>query len=221
MLRLELPGADVRMLTGMVPDELGKRLFALLSSTFASESRKHVEFTQDDESATSATKAYKLSRKTLVLVAADELDALKLVIPSIWGKNVTVMPFTADIQELRLAIEALTGKRFNICLANYYNTGADSIAWHSDTEERGSTSCIASVSLGASRMFHFRAIPSSPQAAKTEPIVASLELEHGSLLVMGEGCQETYQHALPRQKECHAPRLNLTFRLFDAKRYES
>jgi hypothetical protein len=191
MMRLELPGADVQVLPRMVPDELGKRLFAALSAAFASESRKQVSL----ESAASGTTTYKLSRKTLVLVDAAELEALQLVIPAIWGKDVTVMPFTADVQELRIAIEALTGKRFNICLANYYNTGADAIGWHSDQEERGSTSCIASVSLGATRKFCFRVIPVSAEAAKAQPLAASLDLEHGSLLVMGEGCQETYQHS--------------------------
>ena len=36
----------------------------------------------------------------------------------------------------------------------------------------------------------------------------SLLLEHGSLIVMGEGCQEHYQHALPVDKQCKTPRLN-------------
>jgi hypothetical protein len=211
MIRIDLPRADVCLLPDMVPIDLGKRLFRDLSILFAAESRKKV---------TVASAPYTLSRKTLVLVDAEQLDALALVVPAIWGKDVTIAPLTGDALELRRAIEARTGKTFNICLANYYNTGNDVIHWHSDHEERGSTSCIASVSLGAPRPFQFRAIPTSPEMAKSQPILASPVLEHGSLLIMGEGCQEHYQHALPRDKTCHAPRLNLTFRLFDASRYQ-
>lgn len=216
MIRINLANADVRLMPRMVPTALGLRLFHDMSVIFAGETRKSVELLG---AGADHHHAYKLSRKTLVLVDAEQLDAFKLVVPAIWGKGVTVAPFSPDMQQLRLEVEAITGKAFNICLANYYNTGSSTIAFHSDTEERGSTSCIASVSLGAERVFQIRAIPASPEAAKEATILASLGLEHGSLLVMGRGCQENYQHSLPRDKDCHSPRLNLTFRLFDVERY--
>jgi hypothetical protein len=39
-----------------------------------------------------------------------------------------------------------------------------------------------------------------------------LRLEHGSLVIMGQGCHETYVHSLPPDNSVKLPRLNLTFR---------
>ncbi len=113
---------------------------------------------------------------------------------------------------LKEKIEGLTGKKYNICLANYYSTGRRAIGFHSDNEEYGSTSNIASISLGGQRKFVFR-----KKENKEEKV--GLVLKNGSLLIMGEGCQEKYEHSLPADKNCKTPRINLTFRLFSADRY--
>lgn len=42
-----------------------------------------------------------------------------------------------------------------------------------------------------------------------------IDLPNGSLLLMGDGCQERYEHSLPLDPGCTAPRINLTFRPFD------
>ena len=39
-----------------------------------------------------------------------------------------------------------------------------------------------------------------------------IELENGSLLLMGEHCQDRYEHALPVDATRAGPRINLTFR---------
>jgi len=207
VVALDLPGASVRYMPAAIPPDLAARLWDALSAQFVNESRKCVD-------------GFKLGRKTLVLVEDEQLAS---VIPAIWGDNVTVVVFSEDVRALRDLVSRLVGGAlFNICLANYYNTGNDSIQFHSDTEERGSVSCIASVSLGAARPFEFRRIPAGDNNNKqgeSPGVVATLQLEHASLLVMGDGCQELYQHCLPRCKGLSAPRLNLTLRLFDAERY--
>ena len=94
---------------------------------------------------------------------------------------------------------------FNCVLANFYRSGADSMGWHSDSEpELGLNPLIASVSLGAPRRFCVR--------HKALPEKAELLLTSGSVLVMADGAQENYQHALPKMAKVGAPRVNLTFR---------
>ncbi|MCH2490888.1 MAG: alpha-ketoglutarate-dependent dioxygenase AlkB [Flavobacteriales bacterium] len=65
---------------------------------------------------------------------------------------------------------------------------------------------IASVSLGQERLFNLR-----EKATQKEH---ELLLHQGSLLNMGEGCQELYEHALPLNPEYKQPQINLTFRKF-------
>ena len=81
------------------------------------------------------------------------------------------------------------------------------MAYHSDPSAYGNTDCIASVSLGAEREFLLR-----DQENPDETY--SYLLENGSLIIMGEHCQEHYEHAVPPDPTCHAPRINLTFRKF-------
>lgn len=131
--------------------------------------------------------------------------------PVVWGSGLVVAPWTAEMTKIKDDIELITGKRFNICLCNFYATGKRGIGFHADNEERGSTSCIASVSLGAERTFVF--------SRNSDSATHSMRLADGSLLVMGENCQENYRHSVPADKEVETGRINLTFRWFDKKRY--
>lgn len=153
---------------------------------------------------------YKLNRKTLVLI---DKDIDKTIIPKLWGHEVTIVEFPVIITKLKQKLEAETSFKFNICLVNYYDSGKRGIGFHSDSEEKGSTSCIASISIGAPRNFYFR-------KKNSKEIYKTMSLNSGSLLLMQAGCQENYEHALLPDKTCVASRLNLTFRLFDASRYQ-
>ena len=42
--------------------------------------------------------------------------------------------------------------------------------------------------------------------------IYTLDLAHGSLLVMGKGCQENYMHSLLKDPKYKLPRINITFR---------
>jgi alkylated DNA repair dioxygenase AlkB len=92
-------------------------------------------------------------------------------------------------------------------LLNLYRSGTDSMGFHADDEpELGPAPVIASVSLGAARTFVL--LPKRDRtAARYE-----LGLGHGSLLVMGAGCQAHYRHGVPKQRACAGERINLTFR---------
>ena len=64
---------------------------------------------------------------------------------------------------------------------------------------------IASLSLGGTRRFAFR--------HRRDPArKASIELTHGSLLLMAGDTQAEWKHALPRTAKPVPARINLTFR---------
>lgn len=104
-------------------------------------------------------------------------------------------------------IETLTGLDFSVCVCIYYRDGSESMGFHYDPPAFGPTNVIASLSLGQAREFCFR-----DKHDHTEQY--SLMLNNGSLLVMGEGCQENSEHALPISTNYNDPRINLTFRQF-------
>jgi alkylated DNA repair dioxygenase AlkB len=115
-------------------------------------------------------------------------------------------PWTDDLLEIKQRVEAACGAVFNSCLLNLYYDGSQGMGWHSDDEpELGHESVIASVSLGAARVFRFR--------RRTGGDSVNVQLESGSLLVMEGGIQRHWQHCLPKSARCKEPRINLTFRL--------
>lgn len=153
---------------------------------------------------------YKLNRGTCIFLDAELKDSK--VIPNIWGKDAPKYVWASPLFELKERIEEVTEKKFNTCLCNYYSTGKRAIGFHSDQEEYGSVSNIASISLGEEREFIFR-------KKENRKDRLSVFLKHGSLLLMGKGCQENYEHSVLATKETKGPRINLTFRLFSDDRY--
>lgn len=106
---------------------------------------------------------------------------------------------------IRERLRDALGEDFNSVLANRYRDGRDRMGWHSDDEpELGPQPVIASVSLGATRRFALK--------PRGEGTPLSLELPHGSLLVMRGDTQAHYRHALPGTARPVAERINLTFR---------
>ncbi|WBL23254.1 alpha-ketoglutarate-dependent dioxygenase AlkB family protein [Zunongwangia sp. HRR-M8] len=115
-------------------------------------------------------------------------------------------PVPEVLQQLQVKIEEVTDSKFNICLANLYRDGKDSMGWHSDDEkELGKNPIIASVSLGGERMFHL-------QHKTKKELKQKFVLAHGSLLIMAGETQHYWKHQLPKTKKQVSPRINLTFR---------
>ncbi len=122
------------------------------------------------------------------------------------GVTLTPLPWSPLLSELRDHLVADVGECFNSVLCNMYRTGADSMGLHSDDEkELGPYPVIASVSLGAARRFVLR-----HKGKKAPPV--TVELTHGSLLVMGGTAQAFWKHAVPKDPSTTGPRINLTFR---------
>ena len=106
---------------------------------------------------------------------------------------------------VRVSVEESTGHAFNSALVNYYRDGQDSVDWHADDEASlGSEPLIASVSLGVERDFQLRHSETKEKLYITLP--------HGSLLLMGRGMQEHWQHRIAKVKGLNLPRVNFTFR---------
>ena len=100
-----------------------------------------------------------------------------------------------------------TGVPFNHVLVNRYRDGDDSIGLHADDEpELGPDPIVATLSLGATRRFVLK-----PRRARLGPS-RSVDVDHGTLLVMGGTCQRHYVHGVPRQAGVTGERISLTFR---------
>ncbi|KAF7183508.1 hypothetical protein CNMCM7691_003787 [Aspergillus felis] len=102
-------------------------------------------------------------------------------IPSTKYKS-TPRPIPPCLDILRQRVEAATdGARYNFCLVNYYATGDDSIAYHSDDERfLGPNPCIASLSLGAKRDFLMKHKPT--EGFEAAPV--KMALADGDMVVM-------------------------------------
>ena len=99
------------------------------------------------------------------------------------------------------------GIRFNNCLLNYYQTGDNTMGFHSDdTSGLIAGTGVAIVSLGSVRDITYRS------EANVE-IQKSYALQPGSLLYMDELVQQHWVHAIKRQKDV-GPRISLTWRAF-------
>lgn len=123
------------------------------------------------------------------------------------GITMHPVPWTAALLRIKAAIEPLAEGSFNSVLLNLYRDGRDSVGWHSDDEpELGDYPVIASVSLGATRRFGLRHKFKSSWKH-------SLELEHGTVLLMRGLTQQCWQHQIPKTAKPTPPRINLTFRV--------
>jgi alkylated DNA repair dioxygenase AlkB len=116
-------------------------------------------------------------------------------------------PWSPLLESMRDRVSEFCNTPFNSVLLNLYRDGNDSMGWHSDDEkELGVQPTIASLSFGAERVFKFR-------HKSNRLLKRSMNLSHGSLLVMKGGTQVLWQHSLPKTKKEIFPRINLTFRM--------
>jgi len=113
--------------------------------------------------------------------------------------------WTAELLQIKIQLEKLSGCLFNSCLLNLYHNGEEGMGWHSDDEkELDPNASIISVSFGAIRKFYFR--------HKIDKTKATIALENGSVLLMYPPTQEYWSHSLVTTKLATPARINLTFR---------
>lgn len=121
------------------------------------------------------------------------------------GLTLDPLPFTPLQLDIKAAVEAACGQRFNSVLLNYYRNERDSMGMHSDAEpELGRDPVIASVSFGATRTFILR--------HKRTGQTIKRDLTSGSLLLMSGNTQHNWLHGINKSTRPIGPRVNLTFR---------
>jgi DNA oxidative demethylase len=123
------------------------------------------------------------------------------------GLDQLALPWPAHLLPVLTRLEADTGAHFNFGLCNLYPDGLARIGRHADDEDDlvpGSP--IAGLSLGAARDFFV-------YDRATRKRVASITLEHGSLIVMWGSAQRHFQHAVPKRTHLREPRISVTFRI--------
>jgi alkylated DNA repair dioxygenase AlkB len=187
----KLPQADISYISDFIPvDE---------SNIFFESLKQHIDWQQDN--ITVFGKTYKQPRLTALYSETSTPYSYS---------NITMYPkpFTKELLELKKKVEVISKSTFNSVLLNLYRDGSDSNGWHADNEkELGINPVIASISLGAERLFHFkhRKLPNEKH---------KIHLENGSLLLMAGEMQHHWLHQIPKTKKPIGQRINLTFRRF-------
>ena len=123
--------------------------------------------------------------------------------------NIKMHPitFTPTLFDIKSKIEKRLNSQFTSCLLNLYRNGQDSNGWHADNEkELGLNPVIASLSLGAERVFHMKHRDDKKEKLK-------INLTNGSLLVMRGKTQHHWLHQIPKTRKKVEERINLTFRI--------
>jgi alkylated DNA repair dioxygenase AlkB len=127
-------------------------------------------------------------------------------------------PLYSEIRVLRDRIRSdpnlrhVTGTilEYNSCLLNHYRNGMDKIDAHSDREALGPANAVVTISLGASRQFHFKS-KSRDENGNFRTI--KTVLNNGDLVLMAGKCQEHWTHLIPREPAITQSRISLTYRL--------
>ena len=187
---LELPDAHITYVTDFLKTDEAHKLFEHL---------KHKTNWHHDD-ITLFGKTYKQPRLTALYAETNKTYTYS---------NVTMHPepMSSELLSIKKKIEIITESEFNSVLLNLYRHGQDSNGWHADNEkELGKNPVIASLTLGAQRVFHFkhRTVPNEKY---------KIQLEHGSLLIMAGEMQQYWLHCIPKSKKTIGERINLTFRL--------
>ncbi|KAI8851130.1 hypothetical protein BC829DRAFT_127130 [Chytridium lagenaria] len=132
--------------------------------------------------------------------------------------TIPLLSRVCDMVQKKVCELGVTGWIPNAVLANEYRNGKEVKGLHSDKlTYLGPLPTIASMTLGAERMFRIKRIsrPSGPSQQ-----TYNVSLPHRSLLVMLPTMQEEFKHELPPQKTVVAhpisdeARYNLTFRMY-------
>jgi alkylated DNA repair dioxygenase AlkB len=192
---MKLPlNCEVEYLQHFLPTEESAKLFNLLMEQFTP-STFEVLLASGERFKTETGKVTFMDE---VLYTANRFP------PDIWGQT-AVWP--DPLRKVKEKVETLTGHAFQVGVGILYPDGNTGIDYHSDLVAFGDTSYIPSLSLGEERRFFLR--------EKTTQEESNLLLHQGSLIIMGEHCQERYEHSLPVDPACDGARVNITFRKVD------
>jgi len=199
MEAISIPGAEIHFDEDFLSAAEASKLFRVLEEKCAWERRKtsfHTPVPRDEAYYGDPGTNYTYSRR--------EYNPLAWI-PELLSLKARVDEATPASAYHNLSLPKLP---YNAVLLNLYRNGNDSVGWHADAEpEMGPV--IASVSLGAERLFHFK--------ARNGGLVFARRLPHGSLFIMAGATQKNFQHEVPKEPDVIEPRINLTFRRIEHK----
>lgn len=109
------------------------------------------------------------------------------------------------LNDLITEISNTMSVNFNSVLINLYKNGSDFMPYHSDNEMSIKLDKIASLSIGATRLFSLLPKYNAHHSYHTY-------LTSGSLMTMRGNTQDYWSHSLIQQPYICEPRINLTFR---------
>jgi alkylated DNA repair dioxygenase AlkB len=120
-----------------------------------------------------------------------------------------------ELLAIKSKVEAAANTKYEAVLLNLYRNEKDSVSSHCDDEPRMSPyHPIASVSLGAERLFRMRTFKDKTGIYRAGgDFREELILGNGSLLIMHAGMQDGWKHEVPKSSEPCGGRINLTFRV--------
>jgi len=137
------------------------------------------------------------------------------------GSGVGAMKWPKTVSDIASKISKVLYERniiqedkcIDYCLYNKYDSGKESISFHSDSE-KNSLKIIASISLGFPRKFLFMENISRD--------LLEMNLKHGSLLLIAGDVNSKYMHCVPPEglslETRNTCRINLTFRVLCEKK---
>lgn len=199
MQTISIAGAELYYDKDFLPAEEATNLFDVLQAKCAWE-RHRTSF----KSAVPRDEAYYGDPATSYTYSRREYTPLAWF-PELLSLKARVEGATPASSYANLGLPRLS---YNAVLCNLYRNGNDSVGLHADAEpEMGPV--IASVSLGAGRLFRLR--------GQNGAVAFAERLPHGSLLIMAGETQKNFKHEVPKEPEITQPRINLTFRRIEHK----
>jgi len=199
METISIPGAEIHYEKNFLPAAEATRLFNVLHEKCAWERRK-----TSFQSAVPRDEAYYGDPGTNYTYSRRQYKPLAWI-PELLALKARVEEATPASAYANLGLPRLP---YNAVLCNLYRNGNDSVGLHADAEpEMGPV--IASISLGAERLFHFK--------ARNGAVVFAERLPHGSLFIMAGQTQQNFKHEVPKEPRVIQPRINLTFRRIEHK----
>ena len=194
METIAIPGAEIYYDKNFLAEEEAAKLFVALLTKCAWE-RRRTSF----NSAVPRDEAYYGDPETTYIYSRREYKPLAWI-PELLSLRVRIEEATPDSAYANLKLPRLS---YNAVLCNLYKHGNDSVGLHADAEsEMGPV--IASVSLGAERLFRLK--------AHNGAVAFAERLPHGSLLIMAGQTQKNFKHEVPKEPDVAQPRINLSFR---------
>jgi alkylated DNA repair dioxygenase AlkB len=196
---ISIPGAEIYYDKTFLPAEEATKVLDVLLAKCAWE-RRRTSF----KSAVPRDEAYYGDHGTSYRYSRREYRPLAWL-PELLSLKARVEEATPASAYANLRLPKLS---YNAVLCNLYRNGNDSVGLHADAEpEMGSV--IASVSLGAERLFRLK--------GQNGAVAFAERLAHGSLLIMAGSTQKNFKHEVPKEPEVVQPRINLTFRRIEHK----